>query len=95
MALKSHAFFKGIDFSKINDLKPPFSKPISETYSNTVKLINIPTIKKQSFKALFPIKEGIVSKKSPYLFYNTRKIILYSDPKLEYISPSSNTVKVI
>lgn len=40
------------------------------------------------------IKEGIVKKKSPWFHYNTRKVILDTTPKMEYIDPVSGVVKV-
>ena len=39
------------------------------------------------------LKEGELEKKSPYWHYNTRKVILYSTPKIVYIDPSNNKVK--
>ena len=41
------------------------------------------------------IKEGILQKKSPWFHYNTRKIVLDSTPRIEYIDPVLNKVKVI
>ena len=41
------------------------------------------------------VKEEIIEKKSPWFHYNTRKVVLYNVPKLEYIDPSNNLVKVI
>ena len=40
------------------------------------------------------IKEGILQKKSPWFHYNTRKVVLDSSPRIEYIDPSTNRVKV-
>lgn len=40
------------------------------------------------------LKEGIVKKKSPWFHYNTRKLILYNNPKLEYLDISKNILKV-
>ena len=34
-----------------------------------------------------------MEKKSPWLHYNKRKIVLYSTPKLVYIDPSNNKIK--
>lgn len=39
------------------------------------------------------LMEGTLEKKSPWFHYNTRKVILYSTPKLEYIDPEKGTVK--
>lgn len=41
------------------------------------------------------IKEGILQKKSPWFHYNTRKIVLDSTPRIEYIDPVLNKIKVI
>ena len=41
-----------------------------------------------------PVKEGILQKKSPWFHYNTRKVILDTSPKIEYIDPSTNIKKV-
>ena len=40
------------------------------------------------------IKEGILKKKSPWFHYNTRKVILDTTPKIEYVDPISGAVKV-
>ena len=40
------------------------------------------------------VKEGILKKKSPWFHYNTRKVILDTSPKIEYIDPSTNIKKV-
>jgi len=40
------------------------------------------------------IKEGILKKKSPWFHYNTRKVILDTSPKIEYIDPVSGSLKV-
>ena len=39
------------------------------------------------------LRQGYLNKKSPWLHYNKRKVILYSTPKLVYIDPSSNKIK--
>jgi len=41
------------------------------------------------------IKQGILKKKSPWFHYNTRKVILDTTPKIEYLDPVSGVVKVI
>ncbi len=40
------------------------------------------------------LKEGILKKKSPWFHYNTRKVIIDTTPKVEYIDPVSGIVKV-
>ena len=39
------------------------------------------------------LRKGYLEKKSPWLHYNKRKIVLYSTPKLVYIDPSNNKIK--
>lgn len=39
------------------------------------------------------IKIGILKKKSPWLFYDKRKLILYNTPKIEYYDPDTNILK--
>jgi len=98
-ALKSHRFFKGVNFNILNTIEPPFTKKSKETLANypiSVKITNIPkdsSPNKHYKNPQIKIKEGTVGKKSPYIYYNTRKIVLYSDPKLEYIDPTTNIIK--
>jgi len=35
----------------------------------------------------------MVKKKSPFFHYNSRKLILFNTPKLEYLEPTKNSVK--
>ena len=39
------------------------------------------------------LRQGYLDKKSPWLHYNKRKVILYSTPKLVYIDPSNKKIK--
>ncbi len=39
------------------------------------------------------LRKGYLEKKSPWLHYNKRKIVLYSTPKLVYIDPTNNKIK--
>lgn len=52
-----------------------------------------PETKNKKLKKIVILKEEIVEKKSPYLHYNTRKLILDTSPKLEYKDPDSGAVK--
>ena len=47
-----------------------------------------------TLKTIQIIKEGILKKKSPWFHYNTRKVILDSTPRIEYIDLNINKVKV-
>ena len=39
------------------------------------------------------LKKGLLKKRSPYFFYNLRKVILYDTPRLDYIEPNTKLVK--
>ncbi len=39
------------------------------------------------------LRQGYLEKKSPWLHYNRRKVILDSTPKIVYIDPTNNKVK--
>jgi 3-phosphoinositide dependent protein kinase-1 len=39
------------------------------------------------------LKKGLLKKRSPYFFYNLRKVILYDTPRLDYIDPDTKKVK--
>jgi 3-phosphoinositide dependent protein kinase-1 len=98
-ALKSHPFFNGIDFSKLNSIEPPFKKEFKLPPPKVIVPKNKPkqecpneTQKHKNTVAI--IKEEIIEKKSPWFHYNTRKVVLDNTPKIEYIDPDKNIVKV-
>ena len=39
------------------------------------------------------IKRGLLKKQSPYFYYDLRKVILYSTPRIDYIDPETNVLK--
>jgi hypothetical protein len=39
------------------------------------------------------LRKGYLDKKSPWLHYNKRKVVLDSTPKIIYIDPSTNKIK--
>ena len=39
------------------------------------------------------LKKGLLKKKSPYFYYDIRKIILYDTPRIEYIDPEKSILK--
>ena len=100
--LKSHPFFKGINWSKLPNITPPNSenfdfllnKKSKEKKKEENKIIEKPKeIETKNEKKEVILKAGELEKKSPWLHYNTRKVILYSTPKIAYIDPSNNKLK--
>ena len=108
--LKSHPFFKGIDWDNLPNIKPPncenfdFLLKDQKNKSNSI-ILSKETIKKvneinkdnkdnnnNNIKDTI-IKEGELDKKSPWLHYYKRKVILYSTPKFVWIDPSNNKIK--
>ena len=100
--LKSHPFFKGIDWKNLHNITPPNSENFDFLLNKKNKEKKVeenkkteknkePEIKSENKEII--LKSGELEKKSPWLHYNTRKIILYSTPKIAYIDPSNNKVK--
>lgn len=97
--LKNHVFFNGIDFDNLTSMPLPNQENLKFNVffkENKVKkeektICNDNNNRKGELKI---IKEGVVKKKSPWFHYNTRKLILYNTPKLEYLEMTKNNVKV-
>jgi 3-phosphoinositide dependent protein kinase-1 len=100
--IKSHPFFKGIDWKNLHNMTPPNSENFDFLLNKKNKEKKVeenkkteknkePEIKSENKEII--LKSGELEKKSPWLHYNTRKIILYSTPKIAYIDPSNNKVK--
>lgn len=98
-ALKKHDFFKGLNYNSLSSMPLPhqntlkikvFFKESPKIARDDLERNNVNN--KGEFKIL---KEGIVKKKSPWFHYNTRKLILYNTPKLEYLDTIKNVLKVI
>jgi len=97
--LKNHAFFKGIEFDKLTSMPIANLEHLKFNVffkENKVKKEEKMTSNENVNKKgeLRIIKEGIVKKKSPWFHYNTRKLVLYNTPKLEYLELTKNNVKV-
>ena len=112
--LKSHPFFKGINWDNLHNLVPPNSDTFdhlmnkkkdndknninSKDNKNTNELGNNKTKKadeksNDNKEKEVVLRQGYLDKKSPWLHYNKRKVILYSTPKLVYIDPSNKKIK--
>ena len=101
--LKSHPFFKGISWNNLYKLNVPNSQNFDYLLKNQNNQTNDnkktkeentnKNIENKNEEKEFVLKEGELDKKSPYLHYNKRKVILYSTPKIVYIDPSNNKVK--
>ena len=101
--LKSHPFFKGISWNNLYKLNVPNSENFDYLLKNQNNQTNDnkktkeentnKNIENKNEEKEFVLKEGELDKKSPYLHYNKRKLILYSTPKIVYIDPSNNKVK--
>ena len=100
--LKSHPFFKGINWNNLHNMTPPNSenfdfllnkknKEKKTEENNTIEKKKVTENKNDQRDII--LKAGELEKKSPWLHYNTRKVILYSTPKLAYIDPSNNKLK--
>jgi 3-phosphoinositide dependent protein kinase-1 len=97
--LKNHNFFKNFDPKKYLGL---IEENLRETEPNQKHSRNYSksALKEtsQSEKTLKEEKEKIVKigelkKKSPWLFYDKRKIILYNTARLDYFDPKTNILK--
>jgi hypothetical protein len=85
--------------SKYNFINKDLKKKENQNTGNDFVLNFDPNDKNLNFtlkrnQTLEIIKEGILQKKSPYFHYNTRKVVLDSTPRIEYIDPVINKVKV-
>ena len=115
--LKSHPYFKGIEWDNLHNLTPPNSEnfdcllkkknnnennnsnnslrsssSIGGIQSRTSEEYNSNNNNGGEEQAVV-LRKGYLEKKSPWLHYNKRKVVLYSTPKLVYIDPSNNKIK--
>jgi len=88
--LKSHEFFKGIDFNNLQAMSLPMKNYLKLSPNFQDCCLKEGGCKDEELKV---IKEGVLKKKSPWFHYNTRKLVLYNKPKLEYIDFYKNMVK--
>lgn len=106
--LKCHDYFNNVDFSELYKDSVPHqsefriittNKPQilanSRTFQPEIKPepMNGESFMRNHTKTIATIRKSIVDKKSPWLHYNRRIIVLDTTPKLEYIDPKKNIIK--
>ncbi len=92
MAIKTHPFFKGIEWDFLDKPAPHSEKFVIIPKDIKIKIKELPGIERHG--TVKTIKSDIIEKKSPWFHYNTRKLVLDTSPKIEYIDPRKNIVKV-
>ena len=74
----------------------------NENNSNNIEGINYnekinknKKIQNEIYKDMYGhiLKKGLLKKKSPYLYYDLRKLILYDTPRLDYFDPETKELK--
>ena len=99
--LKAHPYFKDIDWDNLYKITPPNSENFDylmskkDNHDQTSQIrhsVPIPTTKKDEGEGEV-LKRGYLEKKSRWLYYNKRKAILYSTPKLVLIEPATNKIR--
>lgn len=106
--LKSHPYFKGIDWNNLHNITPPNSdkfdflmnkksnvernESIKSNNMSDLGVTRLKTYEENSNESVV-LRKGYLDKKSPWLHYNKRKVVLDSTPKLIYIDPSTNKIK--
>jgi hypothetical protein len=94
--LKSHKLFsKFISDGYLDGIKQCFDKSIFERRTDYSSISQ--SDKSVTFVCLDGkdkvLKEGILKKKSPWLYYDKRKLILYSTPRIDYFEPDTGILK--
>ncbi len=97
--MKSHEFFEGFVFEDLHQMELPHRNKLKlniffKENNHSRKKTNKAKEEKENLEdEVKIIKEGLVRKKSPWFYYNTRKIILYNSHKIEYVDPSNHCVR--
>jgi 3-phosphoinositide dependent protein kinase-1 len=96
--LKNHKFFKNFGTKNYFEIIEIYlKKSESQRVSIITSIENIKQVSKSEIilkdKKEKIVKIGELKKKSPWLFYDKRKIILYDTPRLDYFDPNSNILK--
>lgn len=94
--IKNHKFFKNFDtknYLKIieENLKKTEHKLVSESWDTLKEISKSEKVLKENKEKI--VRIGELKKKSPWLFYDKRKLILYDTARLDYFDPKTNILK--
>lgn len=93
-SILNHQFFKGLDFTNLENLEPPFKKFLKVKFSIRQKIFKNEDIPKEKIIEKI-MKEGLVFRKKGHRsHFSKRKLVLYNTQKLEYIDAPKNVIKV-
>ena len=81
------------DNTILNLLKNQKKKKKNEVNISNTSLNSMGSNVSQDSSNSHILKKGLLKKRSPYFFYNLRKVILYDTPRLDYIEPDTKLVK--
>lgn len=93
--LKKHHFFDNFDikqYLKILEFYIQKTDPKDQIFEKSI----ITSLSEKRFETKFEdkiLKVGELKKKSPWLYYDKRKIVLYTTPRIDYLDPQSNILR--
>jgi serine/threonine protein kinase len=95
-ALKSHPFFKDLEWSLLQSCASPLNldktQPVEEERDSDLEENKIlMALDRKNNRNL--VLSGLVKKMKYVFMYNTRQLMLYSDGSLEYFDPNENALK--
>ena len=76
--------------SKVSDLTSDYFNMKEEPENEKEKELNLDNKNNKNGNI---IKSGLLKKKSPYFYYDIRKVVLYDTPRIEYIDPEKMILK--
>lgn len=100
--LKKHKFFHNFDSSKYVEILQQYLQKTKNTQKRREDSIFQKIALSQSEKIYINdediytekiLKMGILKKKSPWFYYDKRKIILFNSPRIDYFEPYTNVLK--
>lgn len=106
--MKSHEFFKDIDFTALDKEDPPIA-PITSVFKAGNNTMSTDDFEEESFslskhisdevsinKPISPsgiVMTGLVLKKCGWIFYRPRQLIIYDTPRILYYCPQTSVLK--